>query len=167
MSQFQLKVLHVLENKYFQNAEVVAGHDGLLRIVKWAHVLEIVHVDNFLVGEELVLTTGISLQHGIEDFMTFIESLIDKNCAALCIEYGSSIQVVPEAILAIANRHQFPIIVFHEAVPFVRITQDLHSQIINQQYLMISTLESYSQTLNKNTVLVKTRMIFYKICITN
>lgn len=78
MSQFQLKVLHVLENKYFQNAEVVAGHEGLLRIVKWAHVLEIVHVDNFLVGEELVLTTGISLQHGIEDFMTFIESLIEK-----------------------------------------------------------------------------------------
>ncbi|MDM5351619.1 PucR family transcriptional regulator ligand-binding domain-containing protein [Lysinibacillus sphaericus] len=153
MSQFQLKVLHVLENKYFQNAEVVAGHEGLLRIVKWAHVLEIVHVDNFLVGEELVLTTGISLQHGIEDFMTFIESLIEKNCAALCIEYGSSIQAVPEAILAIANRHQFPIIVFHEAVPFVRITQDLHSQIINQQYLMVSTLESYSQTLNKNTVL--------------
>ncbi|UZM99948.1 PucR family transcriptional regulator ligand-binding domain-containing protein [Lysinibacillus sp. MHQ-1] len=72
-----------------------------------------------------------------------------KNCAALCIEYGSSIQAVPEAILAIANRHQFPIIVFHEAVPFVRITQDLHSQIINQQYLMVSTLESYSLTLNK------------------
>ena len=46
-----------------------------------------------------------------------------------------------------------PIIVFHEAVPFVRITQDLHSQIINQQYLLISSLEAYSQTLNKNAVL--------------
>ncbi|WP_155592451.1 PucR family transcriptional regulator [Lysinibacillus cavernae] len=153
MSPFQLKVLQVLENKYFQNAEVVAGHEGLSRIVKWVHVLEIVHVDNFLVGEELVLTTGISLQQSIEHFTAFVEAIIQKNCAALCIEYGPYIQTVPEAILALANYHQFPIIVFHEAVPFVRITQDLHSQIINQQYLMISSLESYSQTLNKNAVL--------------
>lgn len=153
MSPFQLKVLDVLQNKYFQNAEVVAGHEGLTRSVKWAHVLEIIHVDNFLVGEELVLTTGLSLQHSIEDFVSFIEAIIQKNCAALCIEYGTSIQAVPEAILTLANRHQFPIIVFHEAVPFVRITQDLHSQIINQQYLLISSLEAYSQTLNKNAVL--------------
>ena len=47
MSPFQLKVLDVLQNKYFQNAEVVAGHEGLTRSVKWAHVLEIIHVDNF------------------------------------------------------------------------------------------------------------------------
>lgn len=153
LSPFQLKVLDVLENKYFQKAEVVAGYEGLSRIVKWVHVLEIVQVDDFLVGEELVLTTGISLQHSIEDFAAFVEALIQKKCAALCIEYGSYIQTVPEAIMALAKNHQFPIIVFHEAVPFVRITQDLHSQIINKQYLLISSLESYSQALNKNAVL--------------
>ncbi len=153
MSQFKLQVKDVLENTYFQSAEVVAGEDGLLRIVKWAHVIEIIQVDNFLAGDELVLTTGISLQHSIEDFIFFVESLIQKNCAALCIEYGTSIQTIPEVIVALANRHSFPIIVFHDTVPFVRITQDLHSQIMNQQYLMISTLESYSQTLNKNALL--------------
>ncbi|UZM99949.1 PucR family transcriptional regulator ligand-binding domain-containing protein [Lysinibacillus sp. MHQ-1] len=58
MSQFQLKVLHVLENKYFQNAEVVAGHEGLLRIVKWAHVLEIVHVDNFFSWRRVGVNDG-------------------------------------------------------------------------------------------------------------
>lgn len=79
LSPFQLKVLDVLENKYFQKAEVVAGYEGLSRIVKWVHVLEIVQVDDFLVGEELVLTTGISLQHSIEDFAAFVEALIQKN----------------------------------------------------------------------------------------
>lgn len=78
LSPFQLKVLDVLQNKYFQNAEVVAGHGGLTRNVKWVHVLEIIHVDNFLVGEELVLTTGLSLQHSIEDFVSFIEAIIQK-----------------------------------------------------------------------------------------
>ncbi len=78
LSPFQLKVLDVLQNKYFQNAEVVAGHEGLTRNVKWVHVLEIIHVDNFLVGEELVLTTGLSLQHSIEDFVSFIEAIIQK-----------------------------------------------------------------------------------------
>jgi len=153
MSQYKLQVKDVLENEYFRSAEVVAGQGGLLRIVKWAHVIEIVQVDNFLAGDELVLTTGISLQHHLEDFLFFVESLINKNCAALCIEYGTYLQSIPEVILSLANRHDFPIIVFHETVPFVRITQDLHSQIMNQQYLMISSLETYSQTLNKNALL--------------
>lgn len=69
MNQFKLKVKDVLENKHFKSAEVVAGEDGLLRIVKWAHVIEIVQIDNFLAGDELVLTTGISLQHSIDDFI--------------------------------------------------------------------------------------------------
>jgi len=153
MSQYKLQVKDVLENEYFRSAEVVAGQGGLLRIVKWAHVIEIVQVDNFLAGNELVLTTGISLQHHLEDFLFFVKSLINKNCAALCIEYGPYLQSIPEVILSLANRHDFPIIVFHETVPFVRITQDLHSQIMNQQYLMISSLETYSQTLNKNALL--------------
>lgn len=156
MNQFKLKVKDVLEYKYFKSAEVVAGEDGLLRIVKWAHVIEIVQIDNFLAGDELVLTTGISLQHSIDDFIFFVESLIHKSCAALCIEYGDYLQTIPAIIVSLANRHSFPIIVFHETVPFVRITQDLHSQILNQQYLMISTLESYSQTLNKNALLGQT-----------
>lgn len=156
MSQYKLLVKDVLENEHFKSAEVVAGKDGLLRIVKWAHVIEIVQVDNFLAGDELVLTTGISLQHCIEDFIFFVESLIKKNCAALCIEYGTYLQTIPESILSLANQHDFPIIVFHETVPFVRITQDLHSQIMNQQYFMISSLETYSQTLNKNALLGQT-----------
>lgn len=152
MSQFKLQVKDVLKNEYFQSAEVIAGKDGLLRIVKWAHVIEIVQVDNFLAGDELILTTGISLQHHLEDFIFFVEMLIKKNCAALCIEYGPYLQTIPEAIQSLANRHDFPIIVFHETVPFVRITQDLHSQIMNQQYFMISSLENYAQTLNKNAL---------------
>ena len=55
-------------------------------------------------------------------------------------------------MIALANKHCFPIIVFHEVVSFVSITQDLHSRIVNHQYLMISTLESYSQQLNKNAL---------------
>ena len=69
MSQFKLQVKDVLENTHFQSAEVVAGEDGLLRIVKWAHVIEIIQVDNFLAGDELILTTGISLQHSIDNFI--------------------------------------------------------------------------------------------------
>ncbi len=153
MSQYKIQVKDVLESKHFQSAEVIAGEAGLLRIVRWAHVIEIVQIDNFLTGDELVLTTGISLQHSIEDFLSFVKSLIHTNCAALCIEYGTYLQTIPEAIISLANQHSFPIIVFHETVPFVRITQDLHSRIMNQQYLMISSLESYSQTLNKNALL--------------
>lgn len=84
MSQFKLQVKDVLKNEHFQSAEVIAGKDGLLRIVKWAHVIEIVQVDNFLAGDELILTTGISLQHHLEDFIFFVEMLIKKKIVQHC-----------------------------------------------------------------------------------
>ncbi len=115
MSQFKLQVKDVLKNEYFQSAEVIAGKDGLLRIVKWAHVIEIVQVDNFLAGDELILTTGISLQHHLEDFIFFVEMLIKKNCAALCIEYGTYLQTIPEAIQSLV-----PIAMTFQSLYFMR-----------------------------------------------
>jgi purine catabolism regulator len=75
-----------------------------------------------------------------------------RYAAGLCIEIGANTMAVPQCAIDLANEQQFPIILFHEEVPFVEITQDIHSLIINKQYQMISNLENYSQQLNKNLI---------------
>ncbi|MFJ8260461.1 PucR family transcriptional regulator [Rummeliibacillus sp. NPDC094406] len=152
MIQYTLQVKDAMESQQFKSAEVVAGENGLQKMFKWVHVVEIVQIENLLAGHELILTTGISLKESNQQFLVFVKSLIDSNCAGLCIEYGSYIRSIPKEVIALANTHDFPIIVFHEVVSFVSITQDLHSVIMNQQYLMISTLEAYSQQLNKGAL---------------
>lgn len=150
----QLKVSDILRRKHFKDAMVVAGIEGLQRMVKWVHVLEVTSVQNLLSGQELILSTGVAWREE-NLFVSMIQQLIDNQAAGLCLELGTYITDIPAIAIEIANQHQFPIIVFPKVVPFVEITQDIHSIMINQQYQMISDLENYSQSLNKQLLTIE------------
>lgn len=144
-----LTIGEILKRRHFETAEVVAGEDGLYRNVKWVHVVEVIQIKKLLNGNELILTTGLGWKENKELFISLLTQLIECNTSGLCIEMGTHTSSIPQEVIDIANKHHFPIILFHEEVPFVDITQDIHSLLINQHYQMISNLESYSQQLNK------------------
>ncbi|MEH7126225.1 PucR family transcriptional regulator [Bacillus sp. JJ1773] len=148
---YSLKVQDLIDRNHFQKAKVIAGHGGLLNTIKWVHILESKEIGTFIKGKELILTTGIQLISE-ETLLNFLEQLITKEAAALCIEFGEHIQSVPNSVIELANWHNLPIIVFNEIVPFIEITQEIHSMLINQQYEMIKRLENYSQEINKLTL---------------
>lgn len=139
----------VLTRKYLKDAVLIAGQAGLNRLVKWVHCMEVTQVSHLLKGHELVLTTGLGWNGCEETLHSFVEQLIRSNVAGLCVELGVHARHIPDPVLTLADKHNFPLIVFREEVPFVEITQDIHSLIINQQYALISNLEVYSQELNK------------------
>ncbi|PLR80427.1 PucR family transcriptional regulator [Bacillus sp. V33-4] len=153
---FQLKVEDILSRKHFENTIVIAGEEGIHRIVKWVHVVEVTNIRNLLNGNELILSTGVAWQEDENLFISMLKQLLENNAAALCIELGTYMTEIPGEVIDIANQHQFPIIIFQQEVPFVEITQDIHSVLINQQYRMISDLENYSQSLNKRLLTIET-----------
>ncbi|MDQ0244343.1 purine catabolism regulator [Bacillus fengqiuensis] len=144
-----LTVQEVLKRKHFVASEVAAGIEGLHRPVKWVHIMEVTKINQLLKGNELILSTGVGWKKNEQMFISFLEQLIECKASGLCIEIGTYTSEIPSEVIAIANRHQFPIILFHQEVPFVEITQDIHSLLINQHYQMISDLENYSQKLHK------------------
>jgi PucR family transcriptional regulator, purine catabolism regulatory protein len=150
-----LTVKDLLERKHFENIEVVAGHNGLSRLVKWVHVVDVTKIRNLLNGNELILSTGLAWRDDKDMFLSVVEQLIDSNASALCIEIGTYTSLLPPEIIELANKHHFPIILFKQEVPFVEITQDIHTLLINHQYQMISDLESYSQALNKKLLTIE------------
>jgi len=144
----------ILSRKNFESVKVIAGKEGLGRQVKWVHVVEIVNIKNLLNGNELILSTGVAWRDNKEKFISVIEQLIDSQAAGICIELGIYTSSIPPEIIELANKSQFPIILFLKEVPFVEITQDIHGLLINSQYQMISNLESYSQALNKRLLTI-------------
>ncbi|MCM3110393.1 PucR family transcriptional regulator [Lederbergia lenta] len=144
-----ITVKDILGRKHFENVEVIAGVEGLSRLVKWVHVVEVTNIRDLLNGNELILSTGIAWKEKEGNFVYLLEQLIDSQAAGLCIEIGTYTSLIPQEMIDIANEAQFPIILFHQEVPFVKITQDIHTLLINHQYEMISNLERYSQALNK------------------
>lgn len=138
-----------MKRKYFNQSQYIGGEKAKNRIVKWVHVVEITQIDHLLNGNELILTTGMALKGNEILFQSFLMQLIQANAAGLCIEMGTHISSIPQKVIEIALEHDFPIILFQQEVPFVAITQDIHSVIINKQYSVITSIERYSQELNK------------------
>ncbi|MDV2686533.1 PucR family transcriptional regulator ligand-binding domain-containing protein [Alkalihalophilus lindianensis] len=144
-----ISIEEIVKRKHFEHIEVIAGIEGLDRLVKWVHVVEVIQIRNLLRGNELILTTGLGFKDDPSLFVQFIQQLIECEAAGLCIEIGTNTSTIPQEVIDLANTHQFPIIMFNHEVPFVEITQDIHSTLINKQYQVITDLEYYSQQLNK------------------
>lgn len=149
MKTSKLTVSDILKRKHFEHIQIAAGHQGLHRTVKWVHVVEVTKISNLLKGKELILSTGVGWKENKELFISFVQQLIECDASGLCVEIGTYASSIPQEVIDLANEYQFPIILFLKEVPFVEITQDIHTYLINQHYQIISSLESYSQELNK------------------
>lgn len=147
MQNLQLQLADILQYEQFQSAECMTGN--INRLVKWVHIIGNSAVGHLIKEHELILTTGMGIHKDVDTFERFLDELIAKNCAGLCIEYGRYIQSIPTTILQKAKKHQFPIVVFHEEVSFSDITQEVLRQIISHQYQLIERLEAYTHTLSK------------------
>ncbi|WP_040208897.1 PucR family transcriptional regulator [Neobacillus jeddahensis] len=152
---FHLTVADIFIRKHFEQALVIAGNEGIQRVVKWVHVVEVTSIRNLLNGNELILSTGVAWRDNTKLFVSMVREFIENDAAGLCLEMGTYMSEVPAEVITLANEYDFPIIIFQKEVPFVEITQDIHSVIINQQYQKISDLENYSQRLNKRLLTIE------------
>ncbi|WP_050615052.1 PucR family transcriptional regulator [Bacillus testis] len=148
-------VSDILKRELFHNIDIIAGIEGLNRVVKWVHIVEVTNIRNLLKGDELILSTCVAWAKNEDVFISMIKQLIEANAAGLCIEIGTYTSTIPEEAIRIANENHFPIILFRQEVSFVEITQDIHTFLINRQHQMISSLEHYSQTLNKKLLTIE------------
>ncbi|UFT99098.1 PucR family transcriptional regulator ligand-binding domain-containing protein [Radiobacillus kanasensis] len=144
---FKLTVEEVLSRKHFQNAKVVAGKKGLRGYVSWVHIMEVTEIGHLLNGNELVLSTGVGWREK-QSSLSFLKQLIDRNAAGLCVEVGLYISEFPVHMIELADKHNFPLIVFEKPVRYIDITQDINTLFMETQYKMLLNLESVSNQLN-------------------
>lgn len=114
--------------------EIVAGHSGINRPVRWVHVMEIDDIDDILGGQEVVLTTGMPLTGSTADPHRFIQQLADADSCGLIVELGPRLPDLSPQLLDHANRLGVPIVALHSPVRFVSITETVHRLIVGEQY---------------------------------
>ncbi|HET9125861.1 MAG TPA: PucR family transcriptional regulator [Solirubrobacteraceae bacterium] len=114
--------------------EVLAGHEALSRPIRWVHAGEVPNIATLLVGGELLLTTGMGIAPRPAQQRAFVGELAERGVVALVIELGSSLEVIPEALREAATQVGLPLIALHREVPFVRVTEAIHTELVNRQY---------------------------------
>ncbi|TGB10671.1 PucR family transcriptional regulator [Streptomyces sp. MZ04] len=121
--------------------EVVAGAERLQRTVRWVHAGEVPNIASLLKGGELLLTTGLGLGARPAEQRAFVRRLAERGIAALVVELGPRFTRLPAAIVETARAAGLPLVQLHREVPFVTVTEEVHTEIVNGHYALLQRAE--------------------------
>ncbi|MCX5408184.1 PucR family transcriptional regulator [Streptomyces sp. NBC_00335] len=121
--------------------EVVACADRLGRTVRWVHAGEVPNIASLLKGGELLLTTGLGLGTRPAEQRAFVRRLADRGIAALVVELGPRFTRLPATLVETARAVGLPLVQLHREVPFVTVTEEVHTEIVNGHYALLQRAE--------------------------
>ncbi|MFI9025142.1 PucR family transcriptional regulator [Streptomyces sp. NPDC053560] len=139
MSEAEITVRRALELPTLRRGlpEVITGEDGLDRAVRWVHAGEVPNIASLLKGGELLLTTGLGLGARPSEQRAFVRKLADRGIAALVVELGARFESLPTALVESARACGLPLIQLHREVPYVSVTEEIHTEIVNSHYTLM------------------------------
>src|ERR1044072_2869934 len=114
--------------------EVLAGAERLGRTGRWVHAGGGAHIASLLKGGELLLTTGYGLGPRPAEQRAFVRTLAERGIAALVVELGPRFTRLPAALVDTARTPRLPRPPLHREVPFVAVTEEIHTEIVNGHY---------------------------------
>jgi purine catabolism regulator len=127
--------------------EVLACPEELERPIRWVHASEVPNIASLLTGGELLLTTGMQLAAGASARREYVAGLAACGLAALVIELGSALDSVPADVCDAATEAGLPLIALHREVQFVKVTEAIHTELINRRYGLLQEGEEIKQRL--------------------
>ncbi len=114
--------------------KLVAGEAGLNRVLRWVHVLDMPDVFSWVQGGELLIMTGIAIQHDKPAaLLNIVEGIAKKHLAGLVINIGPYIPDVPPELIERADSLAVPIFTLPWEVKLVDVTKAISSYIVTKQ----------------------------------
>ncbi|MEO3875087.1 PucR family transcriptional regulator ligand-binding domain-containing protein [Nonomuraea sp. B12E4] len=104
---------------------LLAGEAGLSRSVSWAHVSELDDPTPWLLGAEVIMTTGIGVPRGAARQRAYLERLDDAGVSALALSAQLHVPPLHQAFFEAAAERGMPVLEVPLAVPFIAIAQEV------------------------------------------
>ncbi|MFB4265676.1 PucR family transcriptional regulator [Nonomuraea sp. GTA35] len=124
MADHKLTVEDLLRSPALQ-LRVLAGEAGLSRSVSWAHVSELDDPTPWLLGAEVIMTTGIGVPRTAARQRAYLERLDDAGVSALALSAQLHVPPLRPAFFAAAEERGMPVLEVPLAVPFIAIAQEV------------------------------------------
>src|SRR3954466_3496934 len=118
------------------DVSLLAGEANLDVPVRWVHISELRDPTPWLSGGELLLTTGLALDTPKRQ-REFIATLADHGLAGVGIGTGFTHEAVPKALVEAANERGFPLFEVPYELPFIALTEQAFTRLVNEQYALL------------------------------
>jgi purine catabolism regulator len=126
---------------------VVAGQGALDRPIRWVHAGEVAYMASMVIGGEMLLMTGMGLGSRAGEQRRFVEGLAERQVAALVIELGAPFPELPTAMVEAAERVGLPLVALRREIPFIAVTEAIHTEIVSSHYALLRRGEQIQRRL--------------------
>ncbi|MCX8032285.1 MAG: PucR family transcriptional regulator ligand-binding domain-containing protein [Thermoleophilia bacterium] len=140
-------VKQILDLPLLSDARLLAGKGGLGRRVTSVTVGEVPDIADWLSGGELVLSTMFAFQGDVEKQRDFCRRVMLADAAALFVKTTRFVQTIPDDVLALAEKRNFPIVEVPKAVRWTRLMEAATELIIDRQASLLSESQALHHTL--------------------
>lgn len=108
---------------------LLAGASGLHRSVSWAHASELEDPTPWLLGAEMIMTTGRAVPRSAAGQRAYLERLDNAGVAALAVSAQLHMPPLRQAFFAAAERRNMPVLEVPLAVPFIAVAQEIAAAV--------------------------------------
>lgn len=133
--------------------KVIAGRDGLDRIIKYVDILEVPEAVYWFREKVLMFTTGYAIKEKPDIQVKLIEELAKKGAAGLVIKKNRFLKKIPQEMIDKANTLKLPIILIPSDIPYIEITHPILSEILKRQSEKHYIKEKFGEIIQKSKTL--------------
>lgn len=142
-----VRVADVLELPAFADVKVVAGHDGLDRVVERANVMEVPDITAWVKPQELLLTTGYPLRDTPGGMAALVTDLDALGLSAIAVKLRRYLDDLPPDMLAAADAAGLPILLLPDEAAFDDLLNSVVAEILHRQSTVLARGDTLDQRL--------------------
>lgn len=147
-----MKLIDALQLSSLKKARVVAGSDGLNRMIRWVDIVELPDPLPWVRSGDFLLTTGYGWPREEENQRSLIIELSKRGLTGLGLAVPRYFEKIPAAVCAAAEELQFPLIEIPWEVQFNTISEEILNSILTFQYKLQEQSEFIHQELMRITL---------------
>ncbi|HEY4420244.1 MAG TPA: PucR family transcriptional regulator ligand-binding domain-containing protein, partial [Pseudonocardia sp.] len=144
---YGLSVGEVLGVPALSGARVIAGENGLGRVIQRLNVMEVPDILGWVKPHELLLTTGYPLRNTPQSLGHLVADLDERGLAAIAVKLGRYLDGLPNEMIEQADRLGFPLILLPNDVGFDDILNQVLTDILNRQAAILARTEEVHRAL--------------------
>lgn len=128
--------------------QLLAGNPAR-RPVRWVHSSDIYDIAPLLRGGELLLTTGLGLAASdAGQRRAYVRSLAERDVAGVALELSTPFTTVPADMVDEARQLGLPLVALRTVAPFVEVTEQINSAILDSSVLRLRHAEDVGRALS-------------------